>query len=273
MSTATTRPEMSTAASQPDYFTRYENLHMERTASGVLTMRWHTNNGPLIYSRTTEDDLPRALADIGADRDNKVLVITGTGDKFSEDVDEDSLGEVFKPAEWDTYYWAGRRLMQRLLEVEAPIVAAINGTAHIHSDFAFCADIVIASDDATFMDKTHMGYNIVPGDGTQVIYEELLGINRARYFFLTQQTLGAHEAQKLGLVNEVLAKDKVYARAMEHAEKLATRPQLFLRYTTIALRQRLLARMNEGTTLGMALEGLTAADMAYQGTESLRLKD
>jgi hypothetical protein len=60
---------------------------------------------------------------------------------------------------------------------------------------------------------------------------------------------------------------------MEHAEKLATRPQLFLRYTTIALRQRLLARVNEGTALGMALEGLTAADMAYQGTASLRLND
>jgi enoyl-CoA hydratase/carnithine racemase len=264
---------MSTATSQPDYFTKYENLHMERTASGVLTMRWHTNGGPLRFGRTIEDDLPRALGDIGADRDNKVFVITGTGDKFSDDVDEDSLGEVFKPAEWDTYYWAGRRLMQRLLEVEAPIVSAINGTCHIHSEFALAADIVIASDDATFMDKTHMGYSIVPGDGTQVVYEELLGLNRSRYFFLTQQQLKVSEAEHLGLVNEVLPKDQVYPRAMEHAEILATRPQLFLRYTTIALRQRLLARVNEGTALGMALEGLTAADMAYQGTASLRLND
>jgi len=66
------------------------------------------------------------------------------------------------------------------------------------------------------------------------------------------------------LVNEVLAKDVVSMRAMELAEKLAARPQLFLRYTTLALRQRLLARLNAGTALGMALEGLTAADLAYQ---------
>jgi enoyl-CoA hydratase/carnithine racemase len=256
---------MSTATSQPDYFTKYENLHMERTASGVLTMRWHTNDGPLVYSRTTEDDLPRALADIGADRDNKVLVITGTGDKFSEDIDEGSLWEVFTPIEWDTYYWAGPRLMQRLLEVKAPVISAINGTCHIHCDFALLADIVIASEDATFMDKMHMGYNIVPGDGTQVIYEELLGLNRSRYFLLTQQQLKVSEAEHLGLVNEVVSKDQVYPRAMEQAEKLATRPDLFLRYTTIALRQRLLARINEGTTLGMALERLTVADMAYRG--------
>jgi len=45
---------------------------------------------------------------------------------------------------------------------------------------------------------------------------------------------------------------------------IAEKPQLLLRYTTLALRQRLLRRLNEGTQLGMALEGLTAADLAYQ---------
>jgi enoyl-CoA hydratase/carnithine racemase len=114
------------------------------------------------------------------------------------------------------------------------------------------------------MDKPHLGFNIVPGDGIHVVYEELLGVNRARYFALTQQQLTAQDAERLGLVNEIVARDKLYPRALELAEQLATRPQLFLRYTTIALRQRLLARLNEGTALGMALEGLTAADLAYQ---------
>lgn len=135
----------------------------------------------------------------------------------------------------------------------------------MHSEYALLADIVVASDDATFMDKPHLGFNIVPGDGIHVIYEELLGVNRARYFALTQQQLTAADAERLGLVNEIVAKDNVYSRAMELAEQLASRPQLFLRYSTIALRQRLLARLNEGTALGMALEGLTAADLAYQG--------
>jgi enoyl-CoA hydratase/carnithine racemase len=79
-----------------------------------------------------------------------------------------------------------------------------------------------------------------------------------------QQQLSAQDAERLGLVNEIVPRDKVLARALEFAEMLATRPQLFLRYTTVALRQRLLARLNEGTTLGMPLEGLTAADLAYQ---------
>jgi enoyl-CoA hydratase/carnithine racemase len=248
----------------PDYFAKYQNLHMERTPSGVLTLRFHTNGGPIIFTGTTHRDLPRALAEIGDDRANKVLVITGTGNSFMDSIDGASLGEIFKPAEWDKLYWEGRRVMQRLLELETPIVAAVNGPATVHSEYALLADIVVASEDATFMDKAHLSFNIVPGDGLHVIYEELLGINRARYFALTQQQFAAQDAQRLGLVSEVVANDKVYARAIELAEQLATRPQLFLRYTTIALRQRLLARLTEGTMVGLALEGLTAADLAYQ---------
>jgi enoyl-CoA hydratase/carnithine racemase len=252
-------------AHNPEYFTKYANLHMERTTSGVLTLRFHTNGGPITFTGKAHEDLPKALAEIGDDRDNKVLIITGTGENFMDDIDGASLGEIFKPAVWDKIFWEGRRVLQRLLELETPIVAAVNGPAKVHSEYALLADIVVASDDATFMDKPHLGFNIVPGDGIHVIYEEILGVNRARYFALTQQQLNATDAERLGLVNEVVAKDKVYPRALELAEQLATRPQLFLRYTTIALRQRLVARLNEGTAYGMALEGLTAADLAYQG--------
>jgi enoyl-CoA hydratase/carnithine racemase len=250
---------------QPDYFTKYSNLHLERTPSGVLSLRFHTNGGPITFTGTTHHEFPKALVEIGDDRANKVLIITGTGNTFMDEIDGASLGELFKPAEYDKIYWEGRHVLRRLLELEMPIVAAVNGPASVHSEYALLADIVLASEDAVFMDKPHLSFNIVPGDGIQVIYEELLGINRARYFALTQQQLGAKEGLDLGLVNEVLPKTDLYARALELAELLARRPQLFLRYTTIALRQRLLGRLNEGLRLGMALEGLTAADLAYQG--------
>jgi enoyl-CoA hydratase/carnithine racemase len=248
----------------PSYFNAYENLAMERTESGILTVRLHTDGGPIVFTGQTHHQLPQALADIGADRDNKVMILTGTGDVFMDEIDGSSLGEIFKPAEWDKIYWEGRRVLQRLLEIEAPIIAAINGPATVHSEYVLLADITVASEDATFADKPHLGFGIVPGDGLHVIYEELLGINRARYFALTQQQLDATQAKQLGLVNEVVPKAAVYHRALELAEQLAAKPQLLLRYTTLALRQRLLQRLNEGTQLGMALEGLTAADLAYQ---------
>jgi len=248
----------------PSYFSSYENLAMGRSDSGILTVRFHTDGGPVVFTGQTHRDLPKALAEIGADRDNKVVILTGTGDAFMDEIDGESLGEIFKPGEWDKIYWEGRRVLQRLLEIEAPIIAAVNGPATVHSEYVLLADITVASEDAVFADKPHLAFGVVPGDGIHVIYEELLGINRARYFALTQQQIEAKEAQTLGLVNEVVPKSAVYDRAFAIAEQLAQKPQLFLRYTTLALRQRLMQRLHEGTQLGMALEGLTAADLAYQ---------
>ena len=190
--------ETTTPVAGPDYFNRYENLHMQRTSSGVLTLRFHTNEGPVTFTGTMHHELPKALAEIGDDRENKVLVITGTGETFIDAIDGDSLGPIYKPVEWDKIYWEGRRVLQRLLELETPIVAAVNGPATVHSEYALLADIVVASEDAIFTDKPHLGFNIVPGDGIQVIYEELLGVNRARYFALTQQQLTAREASDWG---------------------------------------------------------------------------
>jgi enoyl-CoA hydratase/carnithine racemase len=109
---------------------------MQRTSSGVLTLRFHTNEGPITFTRTTHRELPKALAEIGDDRENKVLVITGTGETFIDAIDGDSLGPIYKPAEWDKIYWEGRRVLQRLLELETPIVAAVNGPATVHSEYA-----------------------------------------------------------------------------------------------------------------------------------------
>lgn len=71
----------------------------------------------------------------------------------------------------------------------------------------------------------------------------------------------AEQALRWGAVAEVLPIEKVLARAQELAEDLAAKPQLLTRYMAVTLRQRLSRRMAEGTQLGLALEGLTAADL------------
>jgi enoyl-CoA hydratase/carnithine racemase len=68
-----------------------------------------------------------------------------------------------------------------------------------------------------------------------------------------------------GAVAEVVAPEQVLPRAVELAEGLAAKPQLLTRYLAVTLRQRISRRMAEGTALGLALEGLTAADLAHQG--------
>jgi enoyl-CoA hydratase/carnithine racemase len=72
-------------------------------------------------------DFPRALYEIGDDRDNRVLVLTGTGDRFMTGIDGQSLDDPTKPAVWDKTTAQGRRIMQRLVDLEMPVVAAVNG--------------------------------------------------------------------------------------------------------------------------------------------------
>jgi enoyl-CoA hydratase/carnithine racemase len=250
---------------EPAYFTAFKNLDFSRTPSGVLTVRFHTDGGPATFTGQMHTDFPRALYEIGEDRDNRVMILTGTGDRFMSDIDGPSLGDITKPAQWDRTITEGRRVMQRLADLEMPIVAAVNGPATVHSEYVLLADIVIAADTAVFSDFPHLTFGIVPGDGIHVVWEEALGLNRSRYLAMTQGSFTAEDAERWGAVAEVHPPELVLPRAGELAEDLARRPQLLTRYLAVALRQRVSRRLAEGTQLGMALEGLTAADLAQQG--------
>jgi enoyl-CoA hydratase/carnithine racemase len=264
LSSVVQRGAVMASTVSPAYFTAFPNLAMSRTPSGVLTLRFHTDGGPATFTGQLHTDLPRALYEIGEDRDNRVLVLTGTGDRFMTDIHGASLGDITKPAQWDRTISEGRRVMQRLVDLEMPIVAAVNGPASVHSEYALLADIVIAADTTEFSDYPHLTFGIVPGDGIQIVWEEVLGLNRARYLTLTQGSFTAAQAQHWGAVAEVVALEQVLPRAQELAESLAEKPQLLTRYLAITLRQRVSRRIAEGTQLGMALEGLTAADLPHQ---------
>ena len=124
----------SNLTQDPGYFTRYKNFALGRSASGVLTLRFHTDGGPHTFDGTTHHDFPRLLDYIAFDTDsNRVLVLTGTGDSFITNIDGPSLGDLTKPVAADVLYTEGRRGLQRLADLEIPIIAAVNGPATVHS--------------------------------------------------------------------------------------------------------------------------------------------
>jgi enoyl-CoA hydratase/carnithine racemase len=97
---------------------RQLGIAFTRTPTGVLTLRFHTEGGPATFTGHMHSDLPRALYEIGDDRDNQVLVLTGTGDRFMTEIDGQSLDDPTKPAVWDKTTAEGRRIMQRLVDLE-----------------------------------------------------------------------------------------------------------------------------------------------------------
>jgi enoyl-CoA hydratase/carnithine racemase len=254
---------MTGSAEVPGYFTQYKNLAVSRTDSGVLTVRFHSGGGPHTFDGTTHHDFPRLMEDIAFDKDNRILVLTGTGDSFINNIDGPSLGDITKPMGADVMYTEGRRGVQRLVDLEIPIIAAVNGPASVHSEYALLADVVIAADTTVFSDVPHLAFGIAPGDGLFVVWEEVLGLNRARHLEITQGSFTAQEALSWGAVAEVVPLGQVVPRAQELAEQMTQRPHLTNKYIAVVFRQRISRRLAEGMLTGMALESLTAANLAY----------
>jgi len=240
------------------YATKYQTIRMERR-DGILQLTFHTDGGPLRWGMLPHGEFPDAFADIARDRENRVVIMTGTGDEFSGvRASPQTTSFTARPTleTLDRIHWEGRALLMNLLSIEVPVIAALNGPAWRHSEIPLLSDIVLASDTAAFQDSAHFMSNMVPGDGMHIVYPLLLGFNRARYFLLTGQTIGAHEAHQLGLVAEVLPQDKVLARAWELAEDLAKRPTLLLRYTRLLFTDYLKKRLHELLGYGLAMESL-----------------
>jgi enoyl-CoA hydratase/carnithine racemase len=245
------------------YFNKYEDFAISRSPSGVLTVRFHTDGKEHTFTGTTHHDFPRLIEDIAYDRENKILVLTGTGSTFIDNIDGASLGDITKPWTGDVLYLEGRRGVQRLVDLEIPIIAAVNGPVSVHSEYALLADVVIASETSIFSDAPHLGFGIAPGDGLFVVWEEVLGFNRARFLEITGGSFSAKEALAWGAVAEVVPQESVLSRAQEIAEEMTARPQLTNRYMAVIFRQRISRRLTEGMALGMALEMLTAANLPY----------
>jgi enoyl-CoA hydratase/carnithine racemase len=249
----------------PTYFDHYDNLAFSRDDNGVLTMRFHTDGGPVVFTGQTHEDLPHALEEIAIDGDNRAMIITGTGDVFMDQIDGPSLGDITKPIQWEKTRSEGLKVLQRLLELPFPVIGVANGPATVHSEYLLLSDIHIASERAIYGDLPHPSFGITAGDGLQVVWEEVAGTARAKWLLWSGENIDAATAKEWGVVIEVLPHDQVLTRGVEIATKLAAKPTLYRRLQKQTLNQRLLRRIIEGVPYGMALEGLTAADLAYQG--------
>ena len=261
-----------------EYKGRYANIRMERSQKGILQITFHTEGGPLVWDGVVHRDFPFAFADIGGDRENQVVIMTGTGDFCNRTSqtgpnippvrDQYGLAAQSQPGltpaqrvgNWDRTYWEGKHLLMNLLDIEVPVIAAVTGHATLHAELALLSDIVLASEDAVFR-EAHLHAGWVPGDGVHVVWPLILGPSLARYALMTGKAFKAREALQLGFVHEVWPADKLLGRAWELAEQLVERSSpLTRRYTRVVLTQRIKRELLDLLGYGLALEGLGMLD-------------
>ena len=117
-----------------------------------------------------------------------------------------------------------RQIVDNLLDCEKPVITAVNGYAMgLGATVALLGDVVVAGKSATFAD-THVRMGIGAGDGGQVIWPLLMGVNKAKFFLMTGDRLPAEEAERAGLVNFLVEDDQLMKQALEIADRLAAGP-------------------------------------------------
>jgi enoyl-CoA hydratase/carnithine racemase len=219
---------------------------------GVTTLRAHTDGGSLVWGAQPHRELTEAFAWVATDRNTRVVLLTGTGDTFCSEIDVTGFAEMA----WDEIWWEGRRMLANLDAIDVPVVSAVNGPALIHSEIPVMGDIVLAAEHAEFADRAHFAVrNTVPGDGVNIIWGELLGPTRAKYFLLTGEAIDAEEARRLGVVNEVLPAVDLIDRAEELSHRLAERTLPILRYTKAAITIGFRRGLREHVSHGLGVQG------------------
>jgi enoyl-CoA hydratase/carnithine racemase len=243
------------------YRDAFPNARLSRSDSGVLEIALHSGGGKLVFDGHTHEQFVDLFHAVGSDPDNRAVILTGSGNAFMDEISPEGF-DFFTPRGYDKIFREGRKVLMNILDIEVPMIAALNGPVLLHSEYVLLADIVLATPETVFQDKPHFDFGIVPGDGVNLLWPEVIGSVRGRYFILMRQRLDAETAREWGAVNEVVPGDRLLARAREIAEGLAALPPLTSRYTRIALTQKLRRVIDEGAGYGLALEGISAADVA-----------
>ena len=257
-----------------EYKDDYPHIKMERSDEGILLMQLHNGEGgEFEWSFDNHHEVGFSWRDVGADVENKVIILTGSADAFLrreylsvEKVDRAGMDDPARRAvEWIDAHAHGKRLEFDLLEIEQPMIAALNGPVTIHAEIPLLCDIVLAAEHTVIGDHVHFNFGLVPGDGVQAIYPLLMGLNRARYFMLTGQELSAQEAKDLGLINEILPQADVLPRAYELARYILTHKPMVVRLFRPTLLQQVKRLMLDSVSHGLMMEGMAYAAHSPEG--------
>ncbi|MDM0028234.1 enoyl-CoA hydratase/isomerase family protein [Variovorax saccharolyticus] len=174
--------------------------------------------------------LERRLAEIAANDEIRVLVLTGNGPAFcaGADLKEVLAGADLAPGEAD-FLDRANLVFGQLRGFPKPVIAALNGVTMAGGlELAMCADIVVAAESATIADA-HANFGVYPGAGGAAILPRLVPLNMARYLLFTGKSLTAAEMKACGLVCEVHADDALAEATLELARHIAKKSPIALR--------------------------------------------
>jgi len=193
-------------------------------------------------------DLEVALDDVEKDDEVYVVIITGAGRAFIAGAD---IGEMapMNVAEGLAFSELGNRILMRVDMMEKPTIAAVNGFALGGGcELALCCDIILASEKAKF-GQPEVGLGITPGfSGTQRLPRRV-GVAKAKELIFSGKQIGAEEAKRIGLVNEVYAAEELLNKAVEMAKSFTANAPIAVKYSKACIDRGMQMDIDNGIAL------------------------
>jgi enoyl-CoA hydratase len=250
----------------------YECLQLSRSGP-ALTVTIDNPSSPVnAVNEVMHRELGLLFSRLKQEAEARVVILTGSKRAFSAGGDLVWMAEV-TPETLRGLRQEGKHLLWEALEVELPIVAALNGPAvGLGATLALLCDVIVMADTATIADP-HIKVGLVAGDGGAVLWPMLLGTQRAKRYLLTGDAIDAQEAVAMGIATDAVSPDQLMERAMEWAERLAANAPLAVQYTKLAVNQLLKQGMVTAFDYSTALELLTFVSADHrEALESMKAR-
>lgn len=255
--------------SEPDRGARTPHEHLVEERDGaVAVLRIDREKALGALSRGMVEALAGYLETLAADDSVRVLVLTGTGRGFIAGADIKEYDGVTQTA-FDAYQRLGRRAYAALASLPQPTIAAVNGYAFGGGfEVALCCDVILASTAARFsLPEVKLG--LVPGgSGTQRL-ARAVGVRAAKELVMTGRAMRPDEAERRGLVSQVVEPDELLPQALDLARTLAARAPLAVRAAKRLVDEGVEASLSTGWTLEQqVLSSLYATADAREGIQA-----
>ena len=201
----------------------------------VLTLTMNRPDDMNAVNKVMHDELGSIFYDAQLDDDADVIVLTGAGRAFSAGGDLAMMKRIADGSDEPFLRLVdAKRIVFSLLDLEKPIISAVNGHAMgLGATIALLCDTIFMSSKAKIGDP-HVKIGVVAGDGGCVIWPQLIGYAKAKEYLMTGDPIDAEAAEQMGLINHVTAPEETLAKAQAFAQRLADGPTVAIRGTKIS---------------------------------------
>ncbi len=231
-----------------------ETIGIERSGHVITATIDHPDSSMNAVDETLHHDLAELFRTLKQEPDARAIVLTGSGRAFSAGGDMGWFPELRDPARMHALRREAKQIIWDQLDVEIPIVCALNGSAvGLGASIALLCDVIVMADTAAIIDP-HVQVGLVAGDGGAAIWPLLVGPLAAKRHLMLGEPLTADEALRLGVAAEVCAPDAIGAAGRSWADRLAAQAPLAIQGTKIALNQQIKQALLTSFDVSTALE-------------------